>query len=130
MDNIDGKLTAAGFRNDRLQAGLALPVDDRRRYCRVEASPVVALNHAVAVGMRDGPEAGLAAVEAVLGRGSLDGYHLAHAARADMQRRLGLVEAARVSYRRALEMTRQPAERRFIEARLAQLSNERATIVD
>ena len=62
MDNIDGKLTAAGFRNDRLQAGLALPVDDRRRYCRVEASPVVALNHAVAVGMRDGPEASTAII--------------------------------------------------------------------
>ena len=59
---------------------------------RVDPSPVVALNRAVAVGMRDGPEAGLAAIEAVLGQGGLDDYHLAHAARADMQRRLGLAE--------------------------------------
>ena len=97
---------------------------------RVEPSPVVALNRAVALGMRDGPEAGLAAIEAVLGQGGLDDYHLAHAARADMQRRLGLAEAARASYQRALELTRQPAERRFLEARLAQLAAGRATIRD
>lgn len=88
---------------------------------RLDPSPVVALNRAAAIGMRDGPEPGLAAIEAVLGKGGLDGYHLAHAARADMQRRLGLVDAARTSYARALELTRQPAERRFLEARLAQL---------
>ncbi|MER8414796.1 RNA polymerase sigma factor [Mesorhizobium sp. M1342] len=88
---------------------------------RVDPSPVVALNRAAAIGMRDGPQAGLAAVEAVMGQGGLDGYHLAHAARADMQRRLGLTEAARTSYRRAIELTRQPAERRFIEGRLGQL---------
>ncbi|RUX32912.1 RNA polymerase sigma factor [Mesorhizobium sp. M7A.F.Ca.US.011.01.1.1] len=88
---------------------------------RVDPSPVVALNRAAAIGMRDGPEAGLAAIEAVMGQGGLDGYHLAHAARADMQRRLGLTEAARTSYRRAIELTRQPAERRFIEGRLGQL---------
>ena len=58
--------------------------------CRIDPSPVVALNRAVALGMRDGPEAGLAAIEAVMQRGTLDRYHLAHAARADMQRRLGL----------------------------------------
>lgn len=97
---------------------------------RVEPSPVVALNRAVALGMRDGPEAGLAAIEAVLGQGGLDDYHLAHAARADMQRRLGFAEAARASYQRALELTRQPAERRFLEARLAQLAARRATIRD
>lgn len=85
-------------------------------------SPVVALNWAAAVGMRDGPQAGLAAIEAVLGQGQLDNYHLAHAARADMQRRLGLTDEARASYRRALELARQPAERRFLEARLVQLS--------
>lgn len=89
---------------------------------RVEPSPVVALNRAVALGMRDGPEAGLATIEAVLGQGGLDDYHLAHAARADMQRRLGLAEAARASYQRALELTRQPAERRFLQARLNQLA--------
>ncbi|MER9439522.1 RNA polymerase sigma factor [Mesorhizobium sp. M0618] len=88
---------------------------------RVDPSPVVALNRAAAIGMRDGPQAGLAAIEAVMGQGGLDGYHLAHAARADMQRRLGLTEAARTSYRRAIELTRQPAERRFIEGRLGQL---------
>ncbi|RUV09389.1 RNA polymerase sigma factor, partial [Mesorhizobium sp. M7A.T.Ca.TU.009.01.3.1] len=88
---------------------------------RVDPSPVVALNRAAAIGMRDGPQAGLAEIEAVMAQGGLDGYHLAHAARADMQRRLGLTEAARISYRRAIELTRQPAERRFIEGRLGQL---------
>jgi RNA polymerase sigma-70 factor, ECF subfamily len=97
---------------------------------RVDPSPVVALNRAAALGMRDGPEAGLASIEAVLGQGGLDEYHLAHAARADMQRRLGLVEAARASYQRALELTRQPAERRFLQARLAQLATERTTVRD
>jgi RNA polymerase sigma-70 factor (ECF subfamily) len=89
---------------------------------RIDPSPVVALNRAAALGMRDGPGAGLAAVEAVLGQGGLDGYHLAHAALADMQRRLGLTEAARASYRRALGLTRQPAERRFLQSRLTQLA--------
>ena len=89
---------------------------------RLGPSPVVALNWAAAVGMRDGPQAGLAAIEAVLGQGQLDNYHLAHAARADMQRSLGLTDEARASYRRALELARQPAERRFLEARLVQLS--------
>ncbi len=89
---------------------------------RVDPSPVVALNRAAAIGMRDGPEAGLAAIEAVLTQGSLDDYHLAHAARADMQRRLGLAEAAQASYRRALESTRQPADRRFLQARLDDLA--------
>lgn len=88
---------------------------------RIAPSPVVALNRAAAVGMRDGPQAGLAAIEAVLADGGLDGYHLAHAARADMQRRLGLTDAARTSYRRALDLARQPAERRFLQARLDQL---------
>ncbi|WP_027037982.1 RNA polymerase sigma factor [Mesorhizobium ciceri] len=88
---------------------------------RVDPSPVVALNRAAAIAMRDGPQAGLAAIEMIMAQGGLDGYHLAHAARADMQRRLGLSDAARTSYRRALELTRQPAERRFIERRLDQL---------
>lgn len=88
---------------------------------RVDPSPIVALNRAAAIGMRDGPHAGLAAIETVMGQGGLDRYHLAYAARADMQRKLGLTEAAKTSYRRALELTRQPAERRFIEVRLSQL---------
>ena len=96
----------------------------------VDPSPVVALNRAAALGMRDGPEAGLASIEAVLGQGGLDGYPLAHAARADMQRRLGLTVAARTSYRRALELTRQPAERRFLQSRLAQLAAERTAVSD
>lgn len=97
---------------------------------RVDPSPVVALNRAVAIGMRDGPEAGLATIEAVLGQGGLDDYHLAHAARAELQRRLGLREAARASYRRALELTRQPAERRFLQARLRQLAGEQTPVKD
>jgi len=97
---------------------------------RVDPSPVVALNRAVAIGMRDGPKAGLAIIEAVLDRGGLDNYHLAHAARAEMQRRLGLAEAARTSYQRALELTQQSAERRFLRARLAQLAGERPPIGD
>jgi RNA polymerase sigma-70 factor (ECF subfamily) len=88
---------------------------------RLDPSPVVALNRAVAIGTRDGPEAGLALIESVLAQGGLDDYHLAHAARADMQRRLGLTAAARMSYQRALDLTRQPAERRFLERRLAQV---------
>jgi RNA polymerase sigma-70 factor (ECF subfamily) len=89
---------------------------------RLTPSPVVALNRGAALGMRDGPQAGLDAIEAVLQQGGLDGYHLAHAARADMQRRLGLSGEARTSYRTALDLTRQPAERRFLEARLSQLT--------
>jgi len=88
---------------------------------RVDPSPVVALNRAAAVSMRDGPEAGLVAIEAALGEGGLDAYYLAHAARADMQRRLGRTDAARDSYERALALTRQPAERRFLETRRAEL---------
>jgi RNA polymerase sigma-70 factor (ECF subfamily) len=91
---------------------------------RVDPSPVVALNRAAALGMRDGPAAGLAAIEAAIQAGGLDDYHLAHAARADMQRRLGLTEAARASYQRALELTHQPAERRFLQARLDGLSTK------
>jgi RNA polymerase sigma-70 factor, ECF subfamily len=91
---------------------------------RVDPSPVVALNRAVAIGMRDGPQSGLANIDAVMQQGELDAYALAHAARADMQRRLGLAEAAAASYRRALELTRQPAERRFLQARLASAVTE------
>jgi len=90
--------------------------------CKLDTSPVVALNRAVALGMRDGPDAGLAAIEALLGQGALADYHLAHAARADLERRLGRLEAARASYERALALTNQPAERRLLQARLAQLA--------
>ena len=88
---------------------------------RAEPSPVVALNRAAALGMRDGAQAGLAAIEAAAGKGSLETYCLAYAARADMQRRLGLLTAARASYQRALELTRQPAEQRYLQKRLSQI---------
>jgi RNA polymerase sigma-70 factor, ECF subfamily len=90
---------------------------------RVDRSPVVGLNRAVAVGMRDGAEAGLAAIDAALHEGGLDSYHLAHAARADMLRRLGRTVEALASYRRALELSRQPSERRFLQARLLELGD-------
>jgi RNA polymerase sigma-70 factor (ECF subfamily) len=84
-------------------------------------SPVVELNRAVAVAMRDDPEAGLALIDAILARGDLADYHLAHSARADLCRRLGRNAEARVSYQRALALTRQEPERRFLERRLAGL---------
>ena len=86
-----------------------------------EPSPVVELNRAVAVAMRDGPAAGLALVDAILARGDLRDYHLAHAARADLCRRLGKTGEARASYERALALSRQDPERRFLERRLADL---------
>ncbi|MBP7655689.1 MAG: RNA polymerase sigma factor [Pseudoxanthomonas sp.] len=89
---------------------------------RLEPSPVVELNRAVAVAMHHGPAAGLAALDATLGRGDLADYHLAHAARADLCRRLGRTAEARAAYRRALELVRQAPERRFLERRLAELS--------
>lgn len=84
-------------------------------------SPVVELNRAVAVAMRDGPAAGLALIDAILARGDLADYHLAHAARADLCRRLGRTADARASYERALALTQQEPERRFLERRLADL---------
>jgi RNA polymerase sigma-70 factor (ECF subfamily) len=84
-------------------------------------SPVVELNRAVAVAMRDGPAAGLALVEAILARGDLDDYHLAHAARADLLRRLGRRAEARQAYERALALAQQEPERRFLCRRLEQL---------
>jgi RNA polymerase sigma-70 factor (ECF subfamily) len=89
---------------------------------RTDSSPVVALNRAVAVAMRDGPAPGLALVDEILGRGELLDYRLAHAARADLCRRLGRRADARASYERALALTRQEPERRFIERRLAELA--------
>jgi len=88
---------------------------------RVEPSPIVELNRAVAVAMRDGPAAGLELVDAILARGELAEYRLAHAARADLCRRLGETAAARAAYERALALTRQGPERRFLERRLAEL---------
>ncbi len=91
--------------------------------CRIDPSPVVELNRAVAVAMRDGPSAGLALVDAILARGDLEDYYLAHSARADLCRRLGRTTDARASYERALVLTRLQPERRFLERRLAELAD-------
>ena len=91
---------------------------------RMDPSPVVKLNRAAALAMTDGPAVGLTTIEQVMTEGGLDNYYLAHAARADMQRRLGNTEAALASYSRALELTQQPAEQRFLEVRLSQLRAE------
>nr|WP_029629761.1 RNA polymerase sigma factor [Zavarzinella formosa] len=84
-------------------------------------SPVVELNRAVAVAMRDGLAAGLNVIDLILGRGDLAEYHLAHAARADLLRRLGRKDEARVAYERALTLAQQEPERRFLMKRLSQL---------
>ena len=88
---------------------------------QLDRSPVIELNRAVAIAMRDGPAAGLALIDAILDRGELRDYRLAHAARADLCRRLGKTAAARASYEKALALTKQEPERRFLERRLAQL---------
>jgi RNA polymerase sigma-70 factor, ECF subfamily len=89
---------------------------------RIVPSPVVELNRAVAVAMRDGPSAGVEQIDAILGRGELADYHLAYAARADLCRRLGRTSDARAAYEQALALVRQEPERRFLERRLAELA--------
>jgi RNA polymerase sigma-70 factor (ECF subfamily) len=89
---------------------------------RASPSPVIALNRAVAVAMRDGPAAGLALIDALLAEGTLDDFHLAHAARADLCRRLGKTADARSSYNRALSLAQQAPERRFLQRRLDELA--------
>lgn len=84
-------------------------------------SPVIELNRAVAVAMRDGPQAGLELIESLLSQGELSDYHLAHAARADLYRRLNRNDEARGSYEQALRLTKQEPERRFLEKRLQEL---------
>ena len=88
---------------------------------RIQPSPVVYLNRAVAIAMRDGPEAGLTHIDAVLAHGELANYYLAHAARADMCRRLGRTAEARASYEKALALTQQEPERQFLQERIRQL---------
>jgi RNA polymerase sigma-70 factor (ECF subfamily) len=87
----------------------------------IQPSPVIELNRAVAVAMRDGPSAGLELIDAILARGELADYYLAHSARAEFCRRLGRTADARASYVRALGLTRQETERRFLESRLSEL---------
>ena len=89
---------------------------------RLQPSPVIELNRAVSIAMRDGPEAGLAIVDSLLELDSMQKYYLAHAARADLCRRLGRADAARASYGAALQLTRLEPERRFLERRLGELA--------
>jgi len=109
------------------QAGTAAATDWRQiaalydQLVRIQPSPVVQLNRAVAIAMRDGPEAGLARIEAVMEHGILANYYLAHAARADMCRRLGRTAEARVAYEKALALTQQEPERRFLARRIEEL---------
>ncbi len=91
---------------------------------QADPSPVIELNRAVAVAMRDGPLPGLALIDAILARGDLGNYHLAHAARADLCRQLGKTAETRASYERALGLTQQEPERRFIERRLSELPDK------
>ena len=88
---------------------------------RLAPSPVVALNRAVAIAMRDGPVAGLAVIDGILADGALAGYHLAHSARADLCRRLGRLSEARASYQRALALAQQEPEQRFLRGRLQEI---------
>jgi RNA polymerase sigma-70 factor (ECF subfamily) len=133
---VEGALKSRGFGPYTLQAAIAAvhaeaasaEATDWRQIVglydvlvRADPSPVVELNRAVALAMRDGPDAGLAAIDAILGRGQLQDYHLAHSARADLCRRIGDLGEARKSYRKALELARQGPERRFLERRLAEL---------
>jgi RNA polymerase sigma-70 factor, ECF subfamily len=90
---------------------------------RAEPSPVIELNRAVAIAMRDGPESGLGLLDAILARGDLREYHLAHSARGDLCRRLGRIAEARGSYERALALIRLEPERQFLERRLRELSD-------
>jgi RNA polymerase sigma-70 factor (ECF subfamily) len=90
---------------------------------QIESSPVVELNRAVAVAMRDGPAAGLELIDAILARGDLTDYHLAYAARADFCRRLGRTAEAERAYRQAIDLARQEPERRFLERRLAEFAD-------
>ena len=89
---------------------------------RIDPSPIVELNRAVAVAMRDGAEAGLRRIDAILADGQLTGYHFAHSARAELHRRLGQTAEARASYERALSLAQQEPERRFLEKRLRELA--------
>jgi RNA polymerase sigma-70 factor (ECF subfamily) len=91
------------------------------RLAGIQPSPVVYLNRAVAIAMRDGPEAGLTHIDAVLEQGDLANYYLAHSVRADMYRRLGRTVEARASYEKALALTQQEPERQFLQDRIRQL---------
>jgi RNA polymerase sigma-70 factor (ECF subfamily) len=133
---VERALTTRGFGPYALQAAIAAVHAEARTgaatdwrhiaglydvLLRADPSPVVELNRAVAVAMRDGPAAGLALVDGILARGALRDYRLAHSARADLLRRLGRTAEASVAYQQALALTHQEPERRFLERRLADL---------
>jgi RNA polymerase sigma-70 factor, ECF subfamily len=94
----------------------------------INPSPVIELNHAVAVAMRDGPLAGLTLIDAILARGDLADYHLAHSARADLYRRLGKTAEARAAYEQAYRLAKLEPERRFLERRLRELQGVKARL--
>ncbi len=134
---VEGALASRGFGPYTIQAAIAAVHADAPTAAatdwaeivglydvllRADASPVIELNRAVAVAMRDGPAAGLALIDAILQRGDLLDYRLAHAARAELCRRLGRTADARASYERALALARQEPERRLLERRLAELT--------
>jgi len=134
---VEGALASRGFGPYTIQAAIAAVHADASTAAatdwaeivglydvllRADASPVIELNRAVAVAMRDGPAAGLALIDAILQRGDLQDYRLAHAARAELCRRLGRTADARASYERALALVRQEPDRRLLERRLAELS--------
>jgi RNA polymerase sigma-70 factor (ECF subfamily) len=133
---LEKALKSRGFGSYTLQAAIAavhaeaesVAVTDWRqivalynRLARIQPSPVVQLNRAVAIAMCDGPEAGLTHIDAVLEHGELANYYLAHSARADMYRRLGRTAEARSSYEKALALTQQEPERQFLQERIRQL---------
>lgn len=136
---VERALASRGFGPYTIQAAIAAvhaesPSADATDWARIVSwydvltravpSPVVELNRAVAVTMRDGPEAGLALIDAILARGELADYHLAHSARADLLRRLGRPDEAAASYRKALALAKQEPERRFLEGRLRELDRQ------
>src|SRR5246127_2389794 len=136
VELLEKALQSRAFSSYTLQAAIAavhaeaesVAVTDWRqivalynRLVRIQPSPVVLLNRAVAIAMRDGPEAGLTHIDAVLEDGELANYYLAHPARADMYRRLGRTAEARSSYEKALALTQQEPERQFLKKRIRQL---------
>jgi RNA polymerase sigma-70 factor (ECF subfamily) len=133
---VERALASRGFGPYTVQAAIAAvhansPAADATDWARIvalydvllsaEPSPVVELNRAVAVAMRDGPATGLALIDGLMSRGELANYHLAHAARADLCRRLGRTSESRAAYERALALAQQEPERRFLARRLAEL---------
>jgi RNA polymerase sigma-70 factor, ECF subfamily len=90
----------------------------------VQPSPIVALNHAVAIAMAEGPQSGLARIKELSAKGDLEDYHLLHAARADLQRRAGLLREAAASYKRAIALTSNDGERRFLQRRIEEVTRE------